>query len=215
MKVKPFGVRQSALLHCLSVLFLKRIHTAKSVLRFHSVMTGNLLKCAAHIPLDPLQVSERKVAQGVQSTAEGHTSTCRGPVRMLVIGVKRGVVVEVLLHMNEVDVVLGQQLTNACSVVGLVSRNVIPVDDLWQSGNIERDGVERSCVLGTCKVQKRKQRNDVVERGRHLGLRMEMLETYSHDVLQRHYIRRPRTHAPPRIAPVPRRGCQCRYLHLL
>lgn len=82
---------------------------------------------------------------------------------MLVIGVKCGVVVEVLLHVDEVDVVLCQELANACSVVGLVSRHVIPVDDLWQSGNIERDGVECSCALGSRKVQKREQRNNGAE----------------------------------------------------
>lgn len=141
----------------------QEIHIETCVRRSRRVRIRNLLKCAAHIPLDPLKVGKRKVAQRVQSTAEGHTSTCRGPVGMLVIRVKCGVVVEVLLHMNKVDVVLSQQLANACSVVGLVSRNVVSVDDLRQSSNIERDGVERSCALSANKVQEWKQRNDAAD----------------------------------------------------
>lgn len=81
-------------------------------------------------------------------------------------------VVEVLLHMDEVDAVLSQELADACGVGSLVSRDIVSVQKRWQSGNIERDNIEVPGGLSTDEVQEGKQRNDVTECGPHLGFRI-------------------------------------------
>jgi hypothetical protein len=56
----------------------------------------------AVVPLHPLEVVERVVREGVEPVAEGHTATGRRAVRVVVARVQRRVVVEVLLHVDDV-----------------------------------------------------------------------------------------------------------------
>jgi hypothetical protein len=62
----------------------------------------DVLKCAASLPLDPLELSlsVREVAQGVQTAAERHTAACRRAVRVLVIGVQGSMKVLVKISQN-------------------------------------------------------------------------------------------------------------------
>ena len=57
-------------------------------------------------------------------------------------------VVEVLLNVDDGDVVLSEQLSNASSVCLLVARNIIAVQESGKTGDIESEGVECAGGLG-------------------------------------------------------------------
>jgi hypothetical protein len=106
-------------------------------------------------PLYSLKVNVGEIAQGVQATAKGNTSACGSPVWVLIIGIECSVKVEVFLNMDEVDIVLREQLTNACGVGRFVPGNFIAVQDVWQASNIEGDCVECSCRLSVGELENR------------------------------------------------------------
>jgi hypothetical protein len=110
-------------------------------------MVDNLLKSTALTPLHSLEVNIGEIAQGIQATAKGDASARRSPVWVLIVGVECGVKVEVFLNMDEVNIVLREQLTNACSVCSLVSRDLVAVQEVWQASDIESDCVECPCRL--------------------------------------------------------------------
>lgn len=120
-------------------------------------MVDNLLKSTALTPLDSLKVNIREIAQGVQATAKGNASTCRSPVWVGIIGIECGVEVEVLLNMDEVDIVLREQLTDACGVCSLVSGNFVAIQEVWQASNIESDCVKCPCRLSAGELENREQ----------------------------------------------------------
>lgn len=107
-----------------------------------------VLNVAACCPFNPLQVGVGVVAQRVQPGTERDTATCRCAVWVLVIGVKSSMEVEVLLNMDEGDVVLCEELSNASSVVSLITRNVVSVQDWGESSDVVGQSVELSCILG-------------------------------------------------------------------
>lgn len=78
---------------------------------------------------------------------------------MLIIGIECGVKVEVFLNMDEVDIVLREQLTDACGVRSLVSRNFIAIQNVWQASNIESDCIKGSCRLSVGELENREQRD--------------------------------------------------------
>lgn len=124
MNVKPFGVRQSALLfkgRFVSVVLLPY--------RSPGSVELDLLKSTACVPLDSLEACERIVAQSVQAAAKWYSSASSRPVRVVVVRIEGSMVVEVLLNVDNGDVVFGKQLPNASGVGLLVSRNVVAVQE--------------------------------------------------------------------------------------
>lgn len=81
MKVKPLGVRQSALL--LTEYSVSAVFSNLSVSSFEL----DLLESTAGVPLDSLESCVRIVAQSVQATAKGHSSTSRRPVWVIIVGI--------------------------------------------------------------------------------------------------------------------------------
>ena len=63
---------------------------------------------------------------------------------MIVVGVQSRVVVEVLLHMDDIRVVFGKQLANASRVVRLVTRNIVSVQKGREPSNVQSQDVERA-----------------------------------------------------------------------
>ena len=122
MKVKPFGVRQSALL--LKEYMVSSMPLLLRLVRFFKL---DLLKSTAGVPLDSLKSSEGVVTQGVQTAAERHTTARSCPVWVIVIGIECSMEVEVLLNVDDGDVVLSEQLPNTSSVCLLVARNIVAV----------------------------------------------------------------------------------------
>lgn len=116
---------------------------------------GNVLESAASVPLDPLEISVWVVAQAVQAATKGHAAARRRAVWVLVVCVEGSMVVEVLLDVDERDVVLGEQLSNASSVFRLVAGHVVPVENLRESGDVERQDIECSRVLSDAQRDQR------------------------------------------------------------
>lgn len=81
MKVKPLGVRQSALLltECYVSVVLCNVFVPSFEL--------DLLESTARVPLDSLKSSVRIVAQSVQAAAKWHSSAGRRPIWVIVVGI--------------------------------------------------------------------------------------------------------------------------------
>lgn len=86
-----------------------------------------LLKSTACVPLDSLKACKRIVAQSVQAATKGHSPACSCSIRMVIIGVERSMVVEVLLNVDDRDVIFREQLADAGGVGLLISRNIVAV----------------------------------------------------------------------------------------
>jgi hypothetical protein len=61
---------------------------------------------------------------------------------MLVVIVQSGMVVEVLLNVDERKIVLCEELSNARSVCGLVSGHFVGVENWWQTSDIEGQDIK-------------------------------------------------------------------------
>ena len=109
---------------------------------------AGLLEITALIPFHPLEIGEWKVAQRVQSTADRDTATCRGSVWVLVIGIERSVVIEILLDMDETYIMLGEELTDSCRVGCFISRPIVAIECTWETSDVESQSIERPCCLG-------------------------------------------------------------------
>jgi hypothetical protein len=119
---------------------------------------SDLLKSTACVPLDTLEVGKLIVAQRVQPRSERYAAAGGGAVWVLVVGIESRVKVlrmvsivqtihlsvtyEVLLHVNKRDVVVREELSDACSVGVLVTRDLVSIEDGRKTSDIESDGVE-------------------------------------------------------------------------
>ena len=88
-----------------------------------------LLKGTACVPFDPLETGVGKVAQRIQATANGHSAAGGRPEWVIIVGIECGMVVEVLLNVDQRDVVLGEQLANASSIGCLVARDIVAIEN--------------------------------------------------------------------------------------
>lgn len=72
--------------------------------------------------------------------------------------------VEVFLYVDQRDVVLSEELTNASSISGLITGDLVAIEDRWKSSNIVCQGVELSCILTKYRKNKWEQRQENVVR---------------------------------------------------
>lgn len=75
--------------------------------------------------------------QRIQTTSKWDASAGRGSVRVIIIRVQSCVVIEVFLDMNEREIVLRKQLSDARGIRCFVPRDIIAVKDVWKAGDIE------------------------------------------------------------------------------
>jgi hypothetical protein len=75
---------------------------------------------------------------------------------------------EVLLHMDERNVILSKELSNACGVGSLVTWNLVSVEDRRKASNIESCRGELARGLSKRRTQERKR-----EEGMHLGVHLD------------------------------------------
>jgi hypothetical protein len=119
---------------------LRRVPSHESEpLRSQAVSPGSV---GASRPLDAFKVDPAVVGQRVQAAAKRH-STGSGSSLGVVVGLIDGrVVVEVLLHMDEVVAQLCEFAADLPGIVGLVAGNVIALQDLRETGYVVGQGRE-------------------------------------------------------------------------
>jgi len=99
------------------------------------------------VPLLASEASPWVVGNSVESITEGNTAGSRSALRVVVSGVDVGVVVEVLLHMNNVVFLDSKSGTDEVGVGSLVTGNIVAVENVWQTSHVVGEEVELSGLL--------------------------------------------------------------------
>lgn len=101
----------------------------------------------ALVPLLADKTSPVIVGDSVETIAKRNAPRGRSTVRMVISRIDVGMVVEVLLHMNNIILLSGKNGTNEVGVGSLVTRNLVVVDDSRKSSDVVGKEVEVSSSL--------------------------------------------------------------------
>jgi hypothetical protein len=101
----------------------------------------------ALVPLLANKTSPVIVGDSVEAITKGNASRGRSTVRMVVSRIDVGMIVEVLLHVNNIILLGGKNGSNEVGVGCLVTRNFVVVDDSRKSSDVVGKEVEVSSGL--------------------------------------------------------------------
>ena len=101
----------------------------------------------ALVPLLASEASPWVIGNSIEAITERNTARSRSALRMVVSRVDVGVVVEVLLHMNNVISTGSKSSADKVGVGALVTGNIIAVENVWQTSHVVGEKVELSGLL--------------------------------------------------------------------
>lgn len=101
----------------------------------------------ALVPLLADKASPVIVGDSVETIAKRNAPRGRSTVRMVVSRIDVGMVIEVLLHMNNIILLSGKNGANEVGVGSLVTRNLVVIDDSRKSSDVVGKEVEVSSSL--------------------------------------------------------------------
>lgn len=104
----------------------------------------------ALIPLDAREIDPVVVRERVQTRADWDTAAGCRAVWVAVVLVQGGVVVEVLLHMDDIETARGELGADQGRVVRLVAALVVALEELGQTSNVEGQSTERAAGSSEC-----------------------------------------------------------------
>lgn len=102
----------------------------------------------ALVPLDPLQSGPLIIRDRVQPAAEGHAAGCGGAVGVVVGLVDVGVIVEVLLQVDDIVSPAGQLLADEVRVDALIPGDAVVVEDGREAGDVVGEEGEAARLRG-------------------------------------------------------------------
>lgn len=101
----------------------------------------------AFVPLLAAEGGPWVVGHSVETISERHTARSGSSLRVVVSCVDVGVVVEIFLHVHNVESLSGKSSTDQVGVGLLVTRNIIAIDDFWKTCYVVGKKVELSGLL--------------------------------------------------------------------